>query len=359
MSKFPLFVIFGCAVISFAFSSCKVDFSPQATWKELPNVYCIIDPEEDTVWVRVQRCYLGDDNLYNYSSIKDSNYYSSDDLSVHLLAWKGRVVDGAVVPTDVLADSWSLTYTERPGKPEGNFPSGLQPLYYCVPGKRLIADTSCVFQLVVVKNKTGDTLASATTTLVGFNDYTIRGRDTSENVLLSPNSGRGNEFGFRVGCRGSIKWYTVPKGRLYQPVVTFYYRKNNDTLGIDIPLYTKLDSHGSPTLSSTISIDRFLSSIKKQLEDNTDTLYFVNNVDISILVCNEDLNAYIGSHNNSLTIMGQEYSSYSNIDGGVGIFASRRTHIRVNVPSDSIGTPSPNYIDHELKLLGVGFYGNF
>ena len=229
-----------------------------------------------------------------------------------------------------------------------------------MPGsKQLTLDTGCVFQLIVISNSTGETIASASTDLVGFLDKTIRLRDTTEVVLLSPNSARANEFGFRVGCRGTIKWNTLPRGRLYQPIVTFFYRKNGDTLSIDIPGIALPDEHNFGTLfSNSITSNRLFSTIKNHLKDNTDSLFFVNNVDITILVCNEDLKAYITSHENSAT-SGQEYTTYSNVEGGVGIFGSRRTHIRVNVPCDSIGTPAPQYIDYELLHLGVGFYGNF
>ena len=353
------FPIIAC-LVTLLLTSCKVEFSPNAPWRDVPDVYCVIDPEEDTVWARVQRCFLGEDNLYNYAPIADSNYYSANDITVYLLAWKGRLSNGSqLVQTDRLVDKWQFTYTEREGKPEGSFPSGVQPLYYCVPGEQLQKDTDCVFQLVVIKNSTGDTLASATTTLVGFLEKTVRPRDTTEVVLLSPNSARANEFGFRVGCRGAIKWNTLPRGRLYQPVVTFFYRKNGDTLGIDIRGDEQIDMHGNLTLTSkSITSNRFFSTIKNHLKDNTDSLFFVNNVDVTILVCNEDLKAYITSHQSSAT-SGQEYTTYSNIEGGVGIFGSRRTHIRVNVPCDSVGTPSPQYIDYELLHLGVGFYGNF
>ena len=352
--------LFLACFMTLVLNSCKVDFSPNATWKDVPDVYCVIDPEEDTVWARVQRCYLGEDNLYNYASIKDSNYYPANDISVYLLAWKSRLENGAsLVATDQLVDKWQLTYTEREGKPEGNFPSGAQPLYYCVPGKQLIKNSECVYQLVVVKNATGDTLASATTTLVGFLEKTIRLNDTIETVLVSPSGARANEFGFRVGCRGAIKWNTLPRGRLYQPIVTFYYRKNGDTLSIDIPGSTIIDQYGYDQLTSkSITLTRYLSTIKNNLKDNTDSLFFVNNVDVTILVCNEDLKAYITSHSNTAT-SGQNYTTYSNIEGGVGIFGSRRGHIKVNVPCDSVGTPSPQYICYELNNLGVGFYGNF
>ena len=47
------------------FTSCKVEFSPNAEWKEVPVVWCVLDQMDDTTWVRVQRCFLGEDNLYN------------------------------------------------------------------------------------------------------------------------------------------------------------------------------------------------------------------------------------------------------------------------------------------------------
>lgn len=346
------------ALALLVFSSCKVEFSPNAPWREVPAVYCVLDPEEDTVWVRVQKCYLGEDNLYNYSTIADSNYYPQDYISVHLLAWKGKHGNyNSLTATDQLVDRWDLTYTEINGKPEGHFPSGLQPIYYCVPGKRLEADSDCVFQLVILHNATGDTLAKATTTMVGFLEKKISGRDTIEEVLLDPNDARGHEFGFIIGSRGNIESRTLPRGRMYQPIITFYYKKKGDTLSIDIPgaIY-KNTNYASRFKYKPVSQERFLSYIKRALADNTDSLFNVNNVDITIAVCNEDLNAYIASQDVTVT-GGQDFRIYSNIEGGVGVFGSRRAHIVVNVPCDSTG--KPDYIPDQLRKLGVGFYGSF
>lgn len=347
------------ALALIAFSSCKVEFSPNAQWRDVPAVYCVLDPEEDTVWARVQRCYLGEDNLYNYSTIADSNYYPEGDITVHLVAWRGiRGVNNSLTASNQLVDSWDLSYTERDGKPEGDFPSGRQPMYYCVPGNRLMKDTSCVFQLVVLRTATGDTLAQATTTMVGLLEKKISGRDTTEEVLLLPNDVKGHEFGFIIGCRGEIQWNTLPRGRMYQPIVTFYYKKNGDTLSIDVPgVVLKNERNASRLSTKALTQDRFLSYIKRELTGNTDSLFNVNNVDITIAVCNEDLNAYISSQNNRNTSGGQEYRSYSNIQGGVGVFGARRAHVRVNVPCDSTG--KPDYIPDQLRRLGVGFYGNF
>jgi len=344
------------ALTLLALTSCKVEFNPNAPWREVPAVYCVLDPEEDTVWVRVQRCYLGQDNLYNYSSIADSNYYAPDDITVHLNAWKGiRGEYNSLTASNQLVDSWDLTYTERPGKPEGNFPSGLQPLYYCVPGPRFEADTDCVFQLVVMRG--ADILAQATTSMVGHREPTIHLRDTVEEILSNPSNLHGHDFRFVKGV-SSMDWYPVPRGRRYQPFITFYYRRLLDTCSLTIPGNVYAASGTSDKIGpfAAISEDRFLSLIKNHLKDNTDSLFTVNNVDITISVCNEDLNAYINSLDR--TVMGgQETSTYSNIDGGVGIFASRRTHITVNVPCDSFG--NPNNLPQRLVDLGVGFYGHF
>jgi len=341
-----------------AFASCKVEFSPNAPWKDVPSVYCVLDIQEDTVWARVQRCYQG--NVSN-SSIADSNYYQQDDIQVHLLAWRGvtNEVNHSITATNQLVDRWQFTYTEVPGKPEGQFPSGLQPMYYCVPGaSRLLADSACVFELLVISNATGDTLASARTTLVGILPLNEVNHVKVENVVTLPNTARGRHFGFiPVTTQNEIHWNTLPRGRRYQTAVRFYYRKNGDTLSLLIPGDFKTNEYNANNLSSkSITQNLFLSTIKKALADNTDSLFTVNNVDIIIYVCNEDLNAYITSQNTNV-VGGQEYQTYSNVNGGVGIFGSRRTHIEVNVPCDSNGRP--DYLPDQLKRLGVGFYGVF
>ena len=341
--------------------SCKVEFSPNAPWRDVPNVYCVLDLQEDTVWARVQRCYLGQDNLYNYATIADSINYQQGDIQVHLLAWRGILnqSDHSITATNQLVDRWQMSYTEVPGKPDGNYASGLQPMYYCVPGAgRLLADSSCVFELLVVRSASGDTLASARTTLVGTLPLNIVSHDTVEPVVTLPNAVRGRHFGFiPVNTQNEIRWNTLPRGRLYQPSVVFYYRKNGDTLSIEIPGKTEKNQYNYNMLSSkSITQSSFLSAIKQEPADNTDSLFNVNHVDIIIYVCNEDLNAYISSQA-SHVVPGQDYQAYTNVQGGVGIFGSRRTHIRVQVPCDSNGRE--DYLPSQLKNLGVGFYGSF
>lgn len=342
-------------IVLCSLSACRVDFTPNAEWKDVPTVYCVLDPEEDTIWARVQRCYLGQENLYNYAHIFDSNNYATGTISVHISAWRGPNTPlSGINATCRMVDSWVLRDTLRYGKPEGNFSSDPQPVFYCVPSHKLSDYTDCVFQLLIINNYSGDTIARATTDMVGFLDHDPSG---IEDVVLSHNSIPGYHFGFIPVKRNEIKWRMLPRGRYYQPGITFYYQKGDDTLSIDvIGTGIKAERFGYALNSKAITEYKFLQTIKAALQDNTDTLFNVNHVDILIYACNEDLNAYITSQNIHVS-GGQGFSPYTNIEGGLGIFGSRRTHIRERVPCDSTG--KPGYLPDQLHRLGVGFYGNF
>lgn len=329
----PFLVFSSCFLLLLA--SCSVDFSPNATWRNIPVVYCVIDPEEDTVWARVQRCYLSEDNLLQYIDVIDSNCYPEGQISVIL----NNLDDNSRVE-----ETWTMT------------PTGDRTTFF-LPINRDITATGGLWKLLVIDNPSGDTLATGTTTLVGFRDKIRMGTDTLEQVLLTPSNSRNNIFGYRTGCRGEIKWNTVPQGRRYQPILTFYYRKHEDTLSIQIPGATINDAGGAAILNSySISQNRLLSFVRNALIDNRDTLHTVDHVDITIAVANEDLNAYIASQE-ALNTSQENYLTYTNIEGGYGIFASRRTHITTRVPCDSVG--KPGYLPFELKNLHVGFSGDW
>lgn len=336
---------FLCSLIA----SCEVEFSPNAEWKDVPSVYCVMDPDEDTVWARVQRCYLGQDGVYGYSSVKDSTNYKEGDIRVELNAWKGiRGVHNGFTASEYLVANWTFAYAELTNKDTGIFHNAAQPMYYAVVGNALKADTDCVFQLLVISEKTGDTLAQAYTNMVG---YAALNSDAVEQILLTPNNSRSAPFGFRVGCRGEIKWNTLPRARIYQPFVRFYYKRHGILCSVMVPCNTVRNTRNTSTLSTTLSQDSYTSYIKGALQADTAAKRIVNNVDILINCGNEDLNAYIMSRN-SMASSAQDMQSYTNIDGGVGIFASRRTHICVNVPCDS--NVKQGYLSYVLHHLGVG-----
>lgn len=326
--KYILFL----AVISF-FASCKVDFNPNASWKDVPAVYCLLDQDDDTTWVRVQRCYLGQDDLYSYTQIADSINYPQGSIQVKMLQWKGSV----------LQHEYNFDYTELHDKDSGLFAYNSQPMYAC--RTKGMFDEDALYELLVLRD--GDTLARSTTQLIRGNYH-----------LYEPNSQFSHEFKFRNNVC-NIEWTSLTYGRLYETIVRFYFKEHGDTVFVDIPCGSKLVQRANENrLAVVVPVNNFMTSLQNALIHDTCHKYFVNYVGIIVNVCAEDLNAYINSQNLG-TSVAQDNPIYTNIDGGVGIFSARRLHLSNIVPSDSTtGSPSnPSYRDR-IRQLNIGFEAN-
>ena len=79
----PTKIIIAAAML--LLTSCEVEFSPNAEWKEIPVVYCLLDQDDDTTWARVERCYLGEGSIYSYSGNTDSINYPAGSIEVQLV----------------------------------------------------------------------------------------------------------------------------------------------------------------------------------------------------------------------------------------------------------------------------------
>lgn len=340
-----------CCLILFV--SCEVEFSPNAEWRETPVVYCLLDQDDDTTYVRVQRCFLGEGNQYRYSSIADSIYYPADALTVTLEEWdtwtssEGVVNRAGNAPRRV----YNMDYTEFVNKDDGRFYNTVQPIYACATAGML--DSTCIYRLVVVKNSTGETIASSETSLI-YGDMD----------LVKPNNVTLFQFAGSAGNKTcEITWSAITNARQYQPVVRFFYRDfiintsvtpPDTTITphfIDIPCNTVKSNMRDPFLTTKLEQNYFLSTIRSSIVDTVCNKNIIDTVQVYINCCTEDLAAYIYASNPG-GLLNQEPFTYTNINGGLGVFAARRHHIsfKVRIPGSSIS----NYI-RSLKDLNVGF----
>ena len=336
------------AVCLLSLVSCKVDFSPNAAWQEYPVVYGILDQDDDTSYIRIQKCYLGEGDQYGYGNVFDSINYPAGSLRVVVLEWPAwQDENGLLQRTGApVSDSLVFNYVLSSDKDSGSFFSEAQPLYVCRTAGLL--DSSCLYQLVVTKVSSGDTLCTAETALIGGNMRLHTPNNTTRFLF----SGSG-----RKTC--DIQWSTVDRGRRYMPMVRFRYRdfiiEGLDTTityhHIDIPCGTVLSSMTSQSEGISLGESLFLNTIKDQLKDYVVNRNPVDTVDIYIKVCSEDLSAYIYSAAQSSSSTPSLYS-YSNINKGLGVFASRRTHIMFHVKAP--GEAASQYRKN-LKELNVGF----
>ena len=323
--------------------SCEVEFSPNADWKEVPVVYCVLNPDDDTSYVRVQKCFLSDNNLNDYVTISDSMNYPEGELTVKLLEWKARKLANNVLVKEGSKPVDSLLFQyELKDKEEGLFDYPYQPIYACKTRNKL--DTNCIYQLVVLKSATSDTLAHAETSLLG---------GTSKIDMINGFRPGANNFLFKFVQKGkcTLTWKTWTRGRLYQPRVRFYYKQDGEVRHVDVRCNEVTNSGKQSTLSSTISQGAYFTDIKNALKNDPSPKSFIHHVDITIDACEENLNAYLASIR-AINSGSQSTQVYTNIENGIGVFSARRS-ITVSVPSDSaagVGT----YMAM-LKDLNVGF----
>lgn len=337
------------------FSACHVEFSPNASWKDIPVVYGILDQDEDTTFIRIQRCYLGEGNNYEYAQLFDSINYSEGEIDVQMLEWEAvrgarnilSVSPYATAPKKI----FHFEYHLLSDKEEGGFYAPHQPIYICNTKNQL--DTSCVYQLLVINTASKDTLAKAQTYLIG------------DGLLLNQPS---EVVGFAFTGTGTkycnLEWTALPRARLYQPSVRFHYfefiiNNNNNVLDtvinrryIDIDGNIIKNNLATRLITTRFEQSTFLNVIKDSIHDYSINKIAIDTIDLTIKCCTEDLAAYLFSHQENGSI-NQDRISYTNIEGGLGVFAARRSHIkyRLHTPASS-----NSQYKKDLEALGVGFY---
>ena len=335
-------------------TSCEVEFSPNAEWRETPVVYCLLDQDDDTSYVRIQRCFMGTDNQQQYTTIADSNYYPADALQVFIEEWAcrqastGSYVRSGSAPKRI----FQFDYKLLTHKDDGEFYSAAQPVYCCATGGLL--DTASLYRLRVVKNNaTHDTLLSAETNLISGDMRLLRPNNLNKFKFTGSNANKSCEF----------NWTSISQARQYQPIVRFFYRDfiiDRSSLpwdttitphSIDIVGPTVKSSMTEASLTTRMDENYYFSAIQKALIGDSCNKNSLDTVEVFITCCSEPLAAYLYAENPS-SVINQEPFTYTNIEGGLGIFGARRTHIsfRVATPSSSVDA----YVK-ALKALNVGF----
>ena len=330
-------------------TSCEVEFSPNAEWKEIPVVYCLLDQDDDTTWARVERCYLGDGSIYSYSGISDSINYPVGTIAISLV----KIRDGVetVYPfRDTVIDRQS-----------GDFASTAQPIYF-LPGKGHFDDYA-TYDIRVVRVADGMLLAHAQQPI----QLIVRNSDDS--VFTKPNytynaiqqTYRGM-FSFKSsGNTCQIEWPALENARLYQPFVRFYYAVDDDGDGtrearkyIDIRTPSMSSINGADRYTLYYGASAFLTNVKEQLKDDPRPKAYLKEVELYLTACSEDFSAYMSNVADAGNL-DQSRELYTNIEGGRGIFAARRTSLHRWYPADSSVLPNPPGLFYQLKQLQVGF----
>ncbi len=316
--------------------SCEVEFSPNAEYKETPVIYCVLDQDDDTVWARVERCFLEEGNIYSFGSDASLLNYPQGSIKVELIAFRNGSENHRIALRDTLRAHLSGPFADEP-----------QPIYFATQP----LDSTCMYKLEV-RRASDDSLMASTDSIALILQL---------NSQLISRPANNTRFAFSDNASGTavckIVWNPLANARRYQPIVRFFYAEEEDTLFVDLPCNSVASGNNNTPLTVNYSRNSFLASIKEALKDDPNPKQYLEYVHLYLAACSEDLNVYMTSVGSNVS-MDQTTDTYTNIHGGVGIFAARRTHLYKYLDADNSmnpitsGNPGIYAFLHEL---GIGF----
>ncbi len=291
--------------------SCSNEIDVNATPKETMVVYGILEPDQDTHYIKVNKTYLLQGDAI--AAAKDpTNTQYPDILDVKVNAMNGNTVAQTATFTRVMGTS----------REAGLFPAPEQPLY------RYIGNFATDNLQLNIKNIQTGTTVTSSTSLLG--NLVV---DRPAPLPLVEVVNWTSTYGYKV------KFYSAKAGKMYQVSIRFNYKElvgNNTTdtayKYIDWNLGSLLSTttNGNEPMEVLIEGNRFYQFCQSSMEVNPNLKRFAGKLDFSIVAANEALATYVETNAPSNTIV-QERPSFTNIENGIGIFASRRIYHRTNV----------------------------
>ncbi len=135
--KLKTIYFFLCSTTIIFFSGCKNDLELNAPYKEVPNVYAILNPQEQLQIIRINKVFLGEGDANQMAKVADSVNYQPGELTVTL---KHSSVAGVITFRDSVLTTESGAFASK------------QQVY--VTNEKIV--TAGTYTLTIKNNKTGN-----------------------------------------------------------------------------------------------------------------------------------------------------------------------------------------------------------
>ena len=332
MIKRSIFIVFAAILLL----RCSNKLDVLAPYKESVAVYGLLNQDDSVQYIRVQRVFLGEGNAMDIAQNPDSCYYKTGELKVTFQRIKNGVAVGVdntsggqpTGPTEII-----LTETYIQIQP-GVF-STSQLLYRT--NHKLYGDSR--YRLVVHSNKSGKDFNSSDVGLIGdFKQGLVYGQYGSQLIITSPTY----QAPFVPRNKGTVicKYNSPPNAAVCGLKIRFYYTEYPAATAkyIDLDLGSQYLVHdrGGIAVDLTYVGDAMIQNVANSIQVDAsvshrtaDSLHFIlNGAGFDVSLYNQV---------NIATTLSQTKPSYSNINGGVGVFSSRKDYyIFHKIQDDSI-----------------------
>lgn len=304
--------------LSFVISSCNTEVDLVGEYKVTPVVYGLLDQSDSLHYIRINKTFLGKGNAFDMALVPDSSYFENVDATI----------------TEILANGttgriWQLRDTIIDGKNEnGVFFAPEQKVYYFATHRfqnnpELSLKPDAKYRLDAVINN-GEHIVKSETELVRDVSFSQQPSVTSSFVFIASNG----EY------RSQPYLWSKGNAKRYNFKLEFHY-KEFDVNGVQYnKFFTWNLGEIMAGLTSTISVplngELFYQLVKTNIPvDNNIVKREHTHFVITLVAGSEDLHNFI-SANQPSTSLAQNKPSFTNIEGGIGLFSSRYTLTRVN-----------------------------
>ena len=309
--------------ISLIFSSCSTDFELNAPYEIVPVVYGLLDQSKDTQFVKINRSFLGYGNNVDYAAINDCTHFENVVAVLEEYNEFGNLIDhdtlkelmvGNLQPGIFYEDSQKVYYLETDNdslKEENTY-----HLKVSVPDKGLNFDA----ETDLIKG-----------TWLNFKFQTIlylagSGFKVADVDLATTEDGY---------LEQTLRWTTAERGKRYELMLRLHYTEvYNDLteqekyLEWNLGRQISVSSSGGEEMFKDVSGGSFFNFVETQLQnyENEDQVMKrvlgMDAVEIILTAGNEDLNTYM-QVNEPVTGIVTERPIFTNVNNGIGIFASK------------------------------------
>jgi len=307
-------LLFAFAIVCLSLAGCKQDFDITADYKEISVVYGLLNANETTHYLRIQKGYLIDGNAYQAGGVADSIYYK-DSLLVQI-----KTLPNGATYTLTKVDGNLVGLPKQPGA-FANQPNWLYRFNASL-------NPNATYQLTITNTSNGNVI-SAQTKLV--NAFTI-------SVPSTDPGNRGQKFKFSVSSPGKAVFYTIENAGLYDLKIRFPYKEYRATDNLLLKdsfvetyiFKSKFIPHvtGGLQVIEDVNAGLILNALKNSL-DKTENVYRVFDVSkgmtFTFAAGGTELANYINSTITQSGSIGanEALPPYTNLSNGYGIFSSR------------------------------------
>ena len=287
------------AIISFL--SCKNDLNINAPWKETIVVYGMLNLNDSVQYVRVAKAFLNENSgALQVAKISDSLYLDSAVVTL-------RSSDNTF--NEKLVRVWNMA------KDSGLFANDINPLYRLNTGGSKALDQSKRYILEVFSPKSGNTVI-AETNLVGHANIISPFRDSTSNFAITPEfltiSMKAGQNSFAYDIKLDITYDEFP--------VNDTFKKTTKVASWNV--LTNASALGSSNMLYKIPRLAFLQFLRNTITADPGLYHRLRFAALRVYGGNQLLSDYISVNEPSIGIV-QKQAEFSNIKGGVGLFASR------------------------------------